>query len=144
MCRSLKRHSRIVFFDLGASLKFKNYNGGPPIYLYNLYRKFGFPFDHIYAYEITPTPPNEVFAQLPEELLPSYHWINVGVNATPGSYLNPFTTLLREYREDDLVIVKLDIDTPELEIPLAHQLLSDPKLLRLVDHFYFEYHVHTV
>ena len=142
MCKSLKRHSRVVLFDMGASLQFKGYNGGPPVYLYNLYRKFGFPFDHIYAYEVTPTPPAEVFAQLPPELSSAYHWINVGVNATVGSYLNPFTALLRDFTEDDLIIVKLDIDTPDLEIPLAHQLLSDPALCKLVDQFYFEYHVH--
>lgn len=40
------------------------------------------------------------------------------------------------------VFVKLDIDTPHIENPLARQLLENPKLLELVDVFYFEHHVH--
>ena len=44
--------------------------------------------------------------------------------------------------EDDLIIVKLDIDTPSVEMPLVQQLLHDARLYSLVDHFYFEHHVH--
>jgi hypothetical protein len=39
------------------------------------------------------------------------------------------------------VVVKLDIDTPEVELALAKQLLESPELSRLVDVFYFEHHV---
>lgn len=140
MCRMLKPTSRIVLFDLGASLEFMN-KGSPAIYLTELFHKFGFPFDHIYAYEITRSEPSDVFAKVPRHMLPAYHWINVGVDAKPDGPLNPFTTLLDKYNEDDLIIVKLDIDTPPLELALAKQLLEDERLLKLVDHFYFEHHV---
>ena len=109
--------------------------------MYNLYHKFGLHFDHIYAYEQTATPPDKAFSLIPQQYLPAYHWINVGVNATVGSYLNPFTMILQEFTPDDLIIVKLDIDTSWLELPLAQQLLNDVKLHNLVDHFYFEHHV---
>ncbi len=39
------------------------------------------------------------------------------------------------------IIVKLDIDTPDLEGPLVEQLLADPHLLSLVVEFHFEHHV---
>lgn len=39
------------------------------------------------------------------------------------------------------MVVKLDIDSPEIEIALAKQLSDSPELLRLVDVFYFEHHV---
>jgi len=39
-------------------------------------------------------------------------------------------------------VVKIDIDTPEVEIMLVMQLLEDEILLGLVDEFYFEHHVH--
>ena len=40
-----------------------------------------------------------------------------------------------------IVIVKLDIDTPEVELPMVQQLVDMPELQRLVDVFYFEHHV---
>lgn len=40
------------------------------------------------------------------------------------------------------VVVKLDIDTSSIEVPLAKQLLESPELSKLVDVFYFEHHVY--
>ncbi len=58
--------------------------------------------------------------------------------------MNPFYSTLRQFDEDDLIVVKLDIDTPTIEIELAKQLLEDEDGIyaKLVDHFYFEHHVH--
>ena len=44
------------------------------------YNKMGFPFDHIYAYEITPQQPQKAFELVPKELQAAYHWINVAVD----------------------------------------------------------------
>ena len=128
---------------MGASLTFHNSLDAesPTMYLLRLLRKFGFPVDHVYAYEITPTPPDLVFDSLPIELVPAFHWINVGVEEQIGSRRNPFTHIVSEFNEDDFIIVKLDIDTPKLETSLSHQLLNET-LGRLIDQFYFEKHVH--
>ena len=40
-----------------------------------------------------------------------------------------------------IVIVKLDIDAPKVEMALVQQLVSSPELMKLVDVFYFEHHV---
>lgn len=141
MCRSLKPTSRIVLFDIGASLQFHGKRSSPAIYLTDLYERFGFPFDHIYAFEITKKDPEEVFRLVPPNLLPTYHWINVGVSAEPGHPLNPFTMLKQKFNKDDLIVFKLDIDTPSVEMPLVEQLLGDDELIGLVDQFYFEHHV---
>lgn len=140
LCRRLSAHSRIVFVDMGASLEFGG-TGSPVLELLRLYRHFGFPMDHIYAYEINPTDPYFVFERVPQDQLLSYHWINVGVSADPTHRLNPLYQLLNGFTKDDVVIVKLDIDTPSIELPLAQQLLNDTRLHQLVDHFYFEHHV---
>jgi hypothetical protein len=143
ICRRLKPHSRTILIDMGASLSFHGNLKAPPIYLIELYKKFGIVFDHIYAYEMTPQDTSTVFGKLlPEDLQASYHWINIGVESTPGSRMNPFTMLKKHYLPDDLIIVKLDIDTSSIEVPLAKQLLNDTHLHSLVDHFYFEHHVH--
>jgi len=146
MCRQLKPTSKRIFIDMGASLSFHG-GSAPVVDLLNLYEKFGFHFDHIYGFEVTFTDPNEVYKDLlPEKYLPQYHWINVGVNHAEGHKLNPLHSILSTFDEDDFIVVKLDIDTAWIEVPLANQLLEGGKdgslYHRLIDQFYFEHHVH--
>lgn len=70
MCRRLKKTSRIGLVDVGASLDFHgDPMNSPPLYLVSLYRKFGFPFDHIDAFEITQKDSQEVFSSIPNNML---------------------------------------------------------------------------
>lgn len=143
MCRSLKPTSRRIFIDMGASLAFHQTGTVPVVQLLELYEKFGFNFDHIYGFEITFQEPNLVFGELlPEKYLANYHWINVGITHEEGHRLNPLHSILSQFNEDDFIVVKLDIDTASIEVPLAHQLLNDPTYHKLIDQFYFEHHVH--
>lgn len=124
----------------GADVSFHP-EGASTFWLVDLYQKFGFSFDHIYAYEMTQIKPKTVFSNIPKRFEASYHWINVGVSADIYSRQNPFNMLKENFNEDDLVIVKLDIDTPHIENVLAKQVRDDPELAKLIDHFYFEHHV---
>lgn len=142
MCRRLKPTSRTILVDMGASLEFHQVGTQPAMYLTELYHKFGFHFDHIYAYEVSPISPQKVFEKLPASLQASYHWINVGVTSDPESKLNPLRLLLDNYNRDDFIVVKLDIDTSAIELPLALQLLEDDRYNNLIDQFYFEHHVY--
>lgn len=77
MCRNLKPMSRRVFIDLGASLD--HGTGNPVGWLLGEYEKFGFIFDHIYAFEIKFTKPEDVFGHLlADKYFAAYHWMNVG------------------------------------------------------------------
>ena len=146
MCNNLKPTSKKVFIDMGASLSFHSGSRSPAIELLELYKKFGINFDHIYGFEVTKSDPNEVFGDLlPKDLLSVYHWINVGVSAEVGGKLNPLHSILEKFSEDDLIVIKLDIDTSSIETPLAKQLLDggpNGTYHLLVDQFYFEHHVH--
>lgn len=141
MCKTLKSTSRTVFVDMGASLDFHGADDMPAMYILKLYKKFGFHFDHIYAYEVTPKEPSQVFAKVPPEFLSAYHWINIGVESDPKKTVNPLQMIADNFNEDDFIVVKLDIDTSSIEVPLAYQLLRDERLAGLVDQFYFEHHV---
>lgn len=141
MCRNQRRTSKNIFIDMGASLEFHGTGKQPAVHLIRLFEKFGFPFDHIYAFEVTQKTPVHVYELLPEDLIGSYHWINVGVSADANGKLNPLHSLLHKFSASDLVVVKLDIDTPEVERALVLQLLRDTSLHKIVDHFYFEHHV---
>ncbi|KAL7564197.1 hypothetical protein ACA910_021624 [Epithemia clementina (nom. ined.)] len=141
--RKLHKHGRTVFFDLGASLDFHTKRGelSPAIYITQTYQKFGFHFDHIYAYEMVPKNATLVYQQVPDELKAAYHWYNVGVSANHTSSANPFKMMLENFDENDFVVVKMDIDSSAIEIPLVQMLLQDERLHKLVDCFYFEHHV---
>ena len=142
MCRTLKPTSRTILIDMGASLDFHSKKIQPAVYLIRLFQAFGFSFDHIYAYEMSPKNPSHVFQSVPSSLKAAYHWINVGVDPDPHSDLNPWKMLLDHYTPDDFIVVKLDIDTPHVELPLVYQLMDNPKVAPLIDAFYFEHHVH--
>jgi hypothetical protein len=146
MCLHLQKDSRLIFIDMGASLDFHDDLHGemPAIYIHSIYSKFGFKFDHIYAYEVNPKYPSKVFEAIPDELLSSWHWINVGVDARKCAKMNPFTMLADSFTPEDFIVVKIDIDTPVVEAALVEQLREDPALLQLVDQFYFEHHVHQL
>ena len=78
MCRNLKPTSKRVLFDLGASLAFHG-TDQPIVRLLSEYEKFGFLFDHIFAFEIKFNDPIDVYTNLlPEKFFMAYHWINVG------------------------------------------------------------------
>lgn len=128
-----KRHSRLVFVDMGASLDFHGNTLSPAIYINSIYKKFGFRFDQVQRY---------VFEQVPKDLQAAWHWINVGVDPTPDAKMDPLSLIVDNFGLDDFIVVKLDIDTSTIENQLVHQLRDDPNLLKLVDQFYFEYHVH--
>lgn len=146
MCLQLKPSSKIVLVDMGASLAFHGGNNNPMLELMDQYEKFGFPFDHIYAFEVTTLDTKKVFTELlPEKYFSSYHWINTGVSVGENDKMNPLHSIIKKFDEDDLIIVKLDIDTPWLELPLVSQLLEggdDGIYHKLVDHFYFEHHIY--
>jgi len=139
MCQNLKRTSRTVFVDIGASLTIHT-NEIPAFQLINTYNKFGFHFDHIYAFEATPTNTTAHYEMVPRKWLKSYHWINTPVIVQEDTNRNPWS-FLKDYSPDDFIVVKLDIDTPSVELPLVQQLLYDKQLYSRVDHFYFEHHV---
>lgn len=151
MCYKIQPTSTTVLIDMGASLSFHtdqsnkllHVTENPILYLLRIYKQFGIHFDHIYGFEAKFTSPDQVYQNLlPEEYMSSYHWINTGVQSEKDGKLNPLHSILRKFTEDDFVVIKLDIDTAQLEIPLARQLLQDASLAKLVDQFYFEHHVH--
>jgi hypothetical protein len=145
MCRhNLKPNSRTVFIDMGAALDFHGTEITPAVYITKMYQSFGFHFDHIYAYEVQQKDPNDVYSRIPNDLKAAYHWYNVGVNATVDHPNNPLHTILQKYNEDDFIIVKLDIDSPDIENPMAEFVANggiNNTLANLIDAFYFEHHV---
>lgn len=79
---------------------------------------------------------------MPPEIMRKTSWYNIAASSEKENPNNPWTFVLEIAKAEDFVAVKIDIDTPEIEIELVSQLLEDPVLLNLVDELYFEHHVH--
>ena len=77
-------------------------------------------------------------------LLPAvYRWINIPAVTDLKSPSHPWNYIRSLSYPEDYVVVKLDIDTPAVEIELMQQLLDDDTLNPLIDEFYFEHHVNV-
>ncbi|KAG7337673.1 hypothetical protein IV203_037013 [Nitzschia inconspicua] len=134
--------SRTVFIDMGASLDFHASQQSPAMYIIKTFQQAGIPFDHIYGYEITPKQPNDVYERIPTSLKHAYHWFNVGVNASMESEYNPLVSiLLEQFTPHDFVVVKLDIDTSSIEVPMVQLILQNKDIADRIDVLYFEHHV---
>jgi hypothetical protein len=135
---------RTILLDLGASY-FGRWNDDATAigsaYFYNLLSSKGLTLDRVYAWEFQPLDPLVEWRMIPSELYSEFTFINTGAEDSMASTSNPWNTLLRVARPIDHVIVKLDIDTTSIEVPLMQQLLSSPALQALVDEMFFEHHV---
>jgi hypothetical protein len=136
---------RATLMDMGSSY-FSNWNGDNAAvaggWFYDRYHKRKYLLHNYYAYEAEVLDSVEAFKQIPDDLFAGYHWINAPVNAEVGHKLNPWTTLdkQRSRKAHDVTVVKLDIDTPSIEGPLAEQ-LQESFDGSLVNEFFFEHHV---
>jgi hypothetical protein len=140
-----KQGKKVILFDLGSALygfwPGSSEAGSTKWFVDHFQSRHSIKFTHIYAFEYTPYNPFYVWASVPEEILPYYHYINVGVEVQ-GRF-NPWNIIKRIATQEDYIIVKLDIDNPSIENSLMTQLKQDPLLLSLIDEMAYEHHVHT-
>eukprot|EP00026_Physarum_polycephalum_P011717 Phypoly_transcript_11958.p1 GENE.Phypoly_transcript_11958~~Phypoly_transcript_11958.p1 ORF type:complete len:342 (+),score=28.47 Phypoly_transcript_11958:143-1168(+) len=137
-------NGRTFLFDMGASLYNSGAGGASQAWFVENIEKRGLKLDGIYAWEYIVHDAKTVFADIPERLWPIYHWYNIPVSDTKGSLSNPWEMLKQVVTKDDMVIVKLDIDSPGLEASLITQLIENKPIHELIDVLYYEDHFDTV
>ncbi|CAF0855415.1 unnamed protein product [Adineta steineri] len=136
------RKGQNILIDLGSSY-FRNWNGdttaGAGRWFYEYYKRFGVKFDRIIAYEYLALNPKTAWEQLPDDVFPVYTLINTGCEKS-GKF-SPWTNLKAIAKPYDHVVIKLDIDTPQIEGPLINEVLNDSTIHSLIDELFFEHHV---
>ena len=133
---------KIILFDLGSS-----YFGSLDVdisdtstrWFYEYFKRFGLQFDRIVAFEDAPLDPKVAWKQVPDDVFPIYTFINTG--CTENGTTNPWLTLQRIAKAHDYVVVKVDIDSFELENFLVNQVVNDLNIHSLIDELFFEHHV---
>jgi hypothetical protein len=137
---------RYMLMDLGASVYSGWASDSDAIgakWFVEHYAKHHIYFDRIVSFEATHQTPDQIFGTVPAELLGRYTYINMPVSSSQTSAFNPWNVLVQTFTKQDYVIVKLDIDAPEIERQLVVQLISNKTIRELVDEFYFEHHVNS-
>ena len=139
------RKGRVLVFDLGATLfgtwgKHDVSASAGGWFYYNL-KTAGVDISHYYAFEADPKSPLEIWHSIPLELRGKYTYINVPVSGDPNHQDYPWALMTQVAFPIDYVIVKVDIDTPDIENAIVDHLLENPKYLRLIDEFFYEHHV---
>lgn len=139
-----KNSTRIkkYLFDVGASLYDSGHGGDSQKWFVDNYRLKGTEFDHIYGWEAKTMIPSKQWNSIPPDIKRKTSWYNIPASCVRGDPDNPWTFVRNIAQPEDFVVVKIDIDTPKVEIQLVMELLEDSDLQSLVDEFYFEHHVH--
>lgn len=137
--------ARNLLFDLGCAdygrelSKPKTMGGGiqPSLPLLQaIYRQGCIAFDAIWAWEARPKDPLRWWRNVPNATRRILNFTN-----QPVSLDAFFETLKRQARPDDFVVVKLDIDTPALEMAMVRAIAEREDIYTLIDELLFEYHV---
>ncbi|KAJ1429867.1 hypothetical protein B484DRAFT_328736, partial [Ochromonadaceae sp. CCMP2298] len=97
-------------------------------------------FDRILAWEYTLLDPRAFWNLVPAKLLPFYSFYNTPISPDISHPSSLLRSIQQVAVEADFVSVKLDIDTPDTEIPIVLQIASQPHIARLIDEFFFELH----
>lgn len=136
---------RNLFYDLGCATYAgkvdlqQGSGGGPSIPLFHaLFGRNCIHFNQTWAWEARKYNLDKWWSYVPESLKGKLHFFNQPV--TPSDF---FSTLRSTARPEDYVVLKVDIDTPEVEVPIVRELLIDSELGGLVDELFFEYHFLT-
>lgn len=155
-------YRRAYFFDTGASLYKPRKVGGLGLssqdFFQHEFAKRGIAFDRILAWEARNYSDESILDGLPPRLRAaatvyrsapplgccdgdrlSYH--NFYVSSERGSASNPLEVMRRVVREEDFVVLKLDIDNPVIEEALVAQILAEPQLQCLIDELFWEHEV---
>jgi len=100
----------------------------------------GIDFDQLFGWEYSLLEPQNFWNLVPKQILPFLHFFNAPVTADPEAAHNVLRIIKQVATPDDFVSFKLDIDAPDVEIPIALALAQDAALASLVDEFFFELH----
>jgi len=143
--QGLTAGAKARFYDAGGS----HFNDAMRFFL-QTYSDHGIVFDEVYAWEMNKQGVETYWSGVAPETRAFWEprltfYDGVGVTAAKDSEHNPVARIFKSCAPEDFCAMKLDIDTPSVELPLVQQLLNTPDETKVkLDEFFFEHHVHGV
>ena len=105
-----------------------------------IYLQQNISFDQVFGWEYTLLEPSAFWDEVPGAMREKYHFYNTKMSSDMHHGNSPLRMIKAVSTENDFVSFKLDIDTPEVEIPTVLSILNDKRLHALIDEFFFEFH----
>ena len=105
-----------------------------------MYGQHNLTFDRIFGWESTLLEPDKFWLEVPAGIRPKYSFYNTKISANNSHGNSPLRMIKQIAHARDFVAFKLDVDTPEVEIPIALEILKDSMIVNLIDEFFFELH----
>lgn len=128
----------IVYIDAGASTFHEGVGGSSQSYFYNYYKKYrSVKFRKWFLWEVKKQNITKIMNDIPFDIVNIYNYYNHPIVTDINSKNNPLTKI-KQYQNNSYIIFKLDVDTPQVEIPIFDYLLNNNDIMP--DEFYFEYH----
>jgi len=131
---------QFIGMDLGAS----TWGRSTPTrtgWFYSQYERRGARFDRMLMWEGQQYENGEIW-KFPQKYTSSFQYFNMLADLDPNTEGNPLRVLHKIARNEDFVMLKLDIDQAK-EIIIVLALLESPNVLAVVDEFFFEHHTST-
>jgi len=129
-----------IGMDLGATT-WERTEPTRTAWFYTQYEQRGVEFDRMLMWEGIEYENGEIW-KFPEKYISSFQYFNIFAELNPNAEDNPLRILHKIAREEDFVMLKLDIDQPK-EITIVLELLENPNAMAVVDEFFFEHHSKT-
>jgi len=144
MVNLLPSKGRYFYFDLGASSWVTGAGGVSQAWFHQVYTKCGFPLFNggYFMWEVAYQHPGNFWGPIPAVIKPYYHWYNVPAS-TAQTPENPLQMIKKLVKKEDFLVLKIDIDSPNIEDAFIEQILADPELMTLIDDMFFEHHVNV-
>lgn len=114
-----------------------------PLFQTILYKQLGISFDKVFAWEKNLLNPISYWGKVPVKWHPYWTLFNIPIGTTSNHTSkapSPLKLVQQFAKRGDFISFKLDVDHVEIELGLAHELLSDDKIAALVDEFFIEIH----
>ena len=137
------QHRRILI-DAGASYYDSGVPGGgvSTKWFVDAYKQRGIVFDAIYGWEAKTMDMQRYWSSVPKNVRKTLTLYNRPAAVDPSSSDNPLAKLVSECRTEDFCVVKIDVDTPSVELPWVQQILQCHDVSARIDEFFFEHHAH--
>lgn len=78
---------------------------------------------------------------MPLKIFGRTSYYNIPASKDMNAKTNAFTVMKEICHVDDFVVMKIDIDNPEVEAAMINTILNDRSVSILIDELYYEHHV---
>lgn len=130
-----------IFIDMGASTYFTGGGSASQNWFVGMSECMCVPFTRMHLWEGKSRKASIFWEQVPGFLLPQYQFYNRKLSSNHTSFHNPLNHLLAQASPGDVVVVKVDFDSPKVERSIIDTIMDIPDLYKFIDELYFEYHV---